>query len=256
MTLEEARARAEAGEVSAMMALGNYYSNNQDSEDSINIAYEWYQKAAEAGDSDAILKMAEYSYRLASAMLPFLDQRGADKDLVQIMENSYKWTKKLVQSMSKLGIRGDALNDAAEFYIDSIVWLSSVYSLGKNYAGIKQITEGVPLPAAQALYGFALYELGGTENELNTALGYLEAAMHPDFWSNNYGGSLVIEMLKGGAASTLSAMYRVLRRDNKAAHDALATCLKFTTNPDLRTALQEDMSHYKKALFGGYKYVD
>ena len=29
MTLEEARARADAGEVSAMMALGNYYANEK-----------------------------------------------------------------------------------------------------------------------------------------------------------------------------------------------------------------------------------
>ena len=62
--------------------------------------------------------------------------------------------------------------------------------------------------------------------------------------------------MKGGAAATLSAMYRVLRRDNNAARDALATCLKYTTNPELRAALQEDMSHYKKTIFGGYRYVD
>ena len=256
MTLDEARARADAGEVSAMMALGNYYANDKSSEDSINIAYEWYQKAAEAGDSDAILKMAKSSYEFASAMLPFLDQGGTYKDMVRIMENSHKWTKKLVQNMSEMGIQGSALNDVTEFYTDSIVWLSAVYSLDKNYTGIKQITEMVSFPAVRALYGFALYELGSTDNELNTAFVFLEAAMHPDFWSNNYGGSLAIEMLRGGAAATLSAMYRVLRRDNNAARDALATCLKYTTNPELRAALQEDMSHYKKTIFGGYRYVD
>ena len=47
MTLEEAKTLADQGNINAMVALGDYYSK-QDDEDATDIAYQYYERAAEA----------------------------------------------------------------------------------------------------------------------------------------------------------------------------------------------------------------
>ncbi|MGN0998103.1 MAG: hypothetical protein ACI4PO_00955 [Faecousia sp.] len=255
MTLLEAQDLAARGDVGAMMALANYYSKDTSNEDSIDIAFEYYQQAAEAGEPTAISMMAETSYRTASNMLLLLEQFGRDDDAIRSIEDAHKWTQKLVQTMDELGIHGDAANSANDLYIDSIVWLSSIYCLDNNFSSMKRITEDVSHPIAQALYGRALYELAGPNDEMETAFRFMRSAMHYSFWADKYSKPKFLEILRTTTGSILSSMYRVLYQDIDAAYNVTEMMLRNTKDPDLRSALQEDISCYKKTIFGGYKYI-
>lgn len=50
MTLEEAKTLAEQGNVGAMMALADFFSKKENDDDAIDIAFHYYELAANAGE--------------------------------------------------------------------------------------------------------------------------------------------------------------------------------------------------------------
>ena len=73
MTLEEAKTLADQGNVNAMAALGDYYSK-QDDEDAVDIAYQYYERAAEGGDWNSTVNMAQSTDMAASFAFAMIEE--------------------------------------------------------------------------------------------------------------------------------------------------------------------------------------
>lgn len=254
MTLEEAKIRADNGDTDAMMALAKHYFKDSDNEESYELACMYQEHAAEAGDPNALVQMAQSSQIHANLMLQLLEQVGKNEDIMQALENAYKWASKLLYKLNQLNIRGESEQFAYDTYIDSLFRLSAVYCLDENYIGISRITKDISSPVAQALHGLALFQQSETDTEVNQAFDFLKNAMNTYFWSEKYAETQTLELLRVETVLTLSHLYRI-HNDADSAYNVLSTLLRNTNDPKLRTAVQKEMSCYRKALFGGYKYI-
>lgn len=260
MTLEEAKKLADNGNANAMMALVNYYSDilakDSDNEEAGDLLSEYLERAANAGHTDAIIKMAESSYNAAKIMIEMISQLGRDDSWEGSLETAYKWAIKLLHLLESFQGIDEAKQIAHECFIDSIVWLSVSYYLSDNLNGIIRITEGVDSPIVKALHGLALYEYAETVAEMENAFHFLKNAMHPTFLSDRYSTPKLIEAARWDICSRLSYIYRALYKDNDSAYNVLSTILEHTEDPKFQQSIREDMSHYHKNFFGRYNYVD
>lgn len=252
MTLQEVKKLADNGNVQAMLTLARFYDQQNDNEESSDLAKHYYCRAAEAGDSTAIRVLAESSYTAAKSMMAL---PGRFNHLLPCFEDAYKWNKALFELCNQLNIQGEAAKNILEFYLDSIVWLSAAYNMDDNYAEIKRITDGVNYPVAKAIHGMALHELANTNTEIATAFDFLKNAMHPSFWDKKYSDPDTLEVLQVTVGMMLSTGYRVYYNNLEAAYNVLATMLVHVKDTYLREVLQKNISQYKKNLFGGYKYI-
>lgn len=76
MTLEEAKTLAEQGNVGAMMALADFFSKKENDDDAIDIALHYYELAANAGEPQAILRMAQTSSMTAGFAFSMIENEG------------------------------------------------------------------------------------------------------------------------------------------------------------------------------------
>ena len=255
MTLTETKIRADNGDTNAMMALVKHYFQDSDNDESYELGRMYQERAANAGNLEAISQIAHASYKMADIMMTMLNNNGRDDSWVQAIEESYKHTLRLVNTLKRLNIHGDAAQAANTLYLDSIVWLSTVYLLDENYQGIIRITQNVPSPVAKVLYGRALYELAETNAELENAFSFLRNALHPSFLSDRYSTPRLVEAGRVETCSILSVIYRSFYEDDNSAYNVLLTLLNNTKDAEFQKSIRDDMSRYRKTLFGGYKYI-
>ena len=254
MTLEEAKIRAEYGDTNAMMALAKHYFKDADNDKSYELACMYQERAAEAGDPNALTQLAQSSQLVAKAALQFLEQCGNSETITHDLENALKWTSKLLHNIQNNNIHGEAEQFAFEVYLDSIYWLSAVYCLEENYVGILHITKGISSPIAQALHGLALFQLSKTNAEMNQSFAYLKNILDPIVWSDKFGTTQTLELLRVETGLALSQMH-LNYKDADSAYNTLSTMLQNTKDFELRNTIQKNMSRYRKTLFGGYKYI-
>ena len=254
MTLEEAKIRADYGDTDAMMALAKHYFKDSDNDESYELGCMYQERAAEAGDPNALTQLVQSSQVLVKTAFLFLEQHGNNESIIHDVENAHKWASKLLHIIRQNNIHGESEKFAFEVYIDSIYWLSAVYCLEENYAGILQITKGISSPVAQALHGLALFHQSKTNAEMNQSFAYLKSILNPIVWSDKYGTNQTLELLRVETGLALSQMH-LTYKDADSAYNTLSTMLQKTKNSELRNVLQKNMSRYRKTLFGGYKYI-
>ena len=95
MTVSEAKALAERGDTGAMMALAEYYSKEEGDEAS-DMAWHYYELAANAGETDAIVKMAQTSSMMAATVFSMIE--GGNR--LQI------WRKRIIGRRSLMNLFG------------------------------------------------------------------------------------------------------------------------------------------------------
>ena len=235
MTLEEAKILAEQGSTDAMMALFKYYMEDKDNDESYALACMYQERAAEAGNADAIVQLAHASHIHAKFMLSMVESMGKDENTTEALEKCHKWSRKLIQTVKQLNIHGETEQFSIECYLDSIFWLSAIYCLDENYAGILQITKDVPYPVAQALHGMALFTLT-TEHTIESGkrtLTLLKNTMHPSFWFEKYAETQTLEILRMETGLSLSHMLRILENADSA-YAALSDMLANTKDPAVK----------------------
>ena len=248
MTVSEAKALAERGDTGAMMALAEYYSKEEGDEAS-DMAWHYYELAANAGETDAIVKMAQTS----SMMVPVTVKESITLDAD--MEKAYHWAKKLDESVRRLNVRD---SDTLEFVNDNLILALSrvvtLYYLDERYDDMIRATKDTNHPYAQAMYGLALFK-SDADAEVKRAFDLLKNIENDLCWKKEFqtkfGQILLIE-----AASYLSAMYRIFDHDANSAYRVKACIVSHSIDESIRSDVREDMaSNFKKSLFGGYIYI-
>ena len=254
MTLKEAKILADNGNANAMMALARHYFKDSDNDESYELACMYQERAAEAGDMNALVQLVQSSQVTIKMAFQFIEQNGNNASIIQDVENAHKWASKLFHVIRQYNIHGDAEQTALEVYIDSIYWLSAVYCLEENYVGILRITKDVSSPVAQALHGLALFYQSNSNAEMSHSFSFLNNVLNPIMWSEKYASTQTLELLRVEAGLALSQMH-LTHKDTDSAYNTLSTMLQKTKDPELRTAIQKKMSCYRKTLFGGYNYI-
>lgn len=254
MTVSEAKALAERGDTGAMMALAEYYSKEEGDEAS-DMAWHYYELAANAGEADAIVKMAQTSSMMAATVFSMIEGGNRFASMDADIEKAYHWAKKLDESVRRLNVRD---SDTLEFVNDNLILALSrvvtLYYLDERYDDMIRATKDTNHPYAQAMYGLALFK-SDADAEVKRAFDLLKNIENDLCWKKEFqtkfGQILLIE-----AASYLSAMYRIFDHDANSAYRVKACIVSHSIDESIRRDVREDMaSNFKKSLFGGYIYI-
>jgi TPR repeat protein len=257
MTLEEAKVQAEQGNIEAMMALADYYSKVENDEDAIDIAFHYYELAANYGNPQAIIKMAQSSSMAADAIFPMIESLGRDDSWYEAIEKAYKWAKKFDDITQSLNINN---RDTIELTKDNLLLatsrLATLYYCDKKYDDVVRITKDISHPYTQSVYGLAAYQLANTDSEIVEAFNALKNIENDLCWRKEYQTKLS-QILLIEAASYLGALYRIISHDVDSAYRVMEYVASHAIDESMQQAVREDMAkHFKKKLFGGYTYVE
>lgn len=257
MTIEEARVLAEQGNIGAMMTLADCLSKEKNDEEAINEAFHYYELAANAGEPQAVIKMAQTSSTMADVAFSAIES-GKRIDLMDAdVEKAYHWAKRLDETIRSLNIKDNDTEDfVKENLLKAISRLATLYYFDKEYGNVIRITRNVKHPYAQAIYGLALYQLANTDSEIEAAFDALKNIESDLCWKKEYqtkyGQILLVE-----AATYLSALFRVIYHDVDSAYRIMSCVETHSINESIRQDIRENMSkHFKKKLLGGYTYIE
>lgn len=257
MDIEETKMLAQQGSVDAMMALAEHYAMNKDDEDSVEVAFRYYELAANAGEPSAILKMARKSNLTAGAFFTMLEHIGRDEGMIKNIEEAYRWAYKLVEAVRRINSASkETVSFAEDNLLSAISRLSAVYYYDKKYDDMVRISKDVDHPYAQVIYGLALFELAETDEECARATPFLKNLENAACWKEDYQTAKFSQVVLAKAATYLSILYRLIYHNIDASRAALMLIVNFSQNEMLRDQAKEDVAeHYKKKLLGGYSYV-
>lgn len=254
MTLEEAKALAEQGDVDAMMALASYYSEEGDAEE----AFRYYELAAECGNFMAILKVTEVANMSANLQMTMLEKAGiCAPEFEEDLKKAYDWTTKLVDSAKTLDDPSKVATNVHDIMMEALSRLAAMYNVRKNYKDLASLTKGIDDPYAQVVYGFALFQLSENEREFKEGFNLLKNLENSACWKDDFQKNLPERGLLVIMAVSLSCLYRTVDNDIDSAYRVLEKALGYLTDDSAKEDIENEMStHYRKKLFGGYAYIE
>ena len=255
MTLEEAKTLADQGNINAMVALGDYYSK-QDDKDATDIAYQYYERAAEGGDWNSTVKMAQTTDHVAAVTFAMIEDGNHFTSMDADIEKAFYWAHKLDILAHSLNINPDVLEFVEENLLTAVSRLGTLYYFDEKYEDLVRITKDIKHPYAQALYGLALFQLSDSDSELAESFRALRNVENEVCWKKELQGKFS-RMLPVEAGLYLSGMYRVQEKDIDSAYRVLDMIASRTIDDSVRQDVREKMaSHFRKKLFGGYTYIE
>lgn len=256
MTVEEAEALAKQGNVNAMMALGDYFSKKENDDYDIDRALHYYELAANAGELQAILEMARtFRYR-ADVMFSFYESAGKRSSNDADIEKAYYWAKKFSEDVQSQNVGDSTVEFAENNLMVAISRLATLYYMDEKYDDIVRITRGIKHPYAQSIYGYALYKLANTAQEMKDAFNALKNAENDLCWEKEY-QTKYSQLLIVEAALYLSALFRTIYNDVDSSYRVMSCIATHSIDESIRQSVQADMAKkFKKKLFGGYTYAD
>lgn len=255
MTLEEAKTLADQGNINAMVALGDYYSKQED-EDAMEIAFQYYERAAEGGDWNSTVKMAQTTSQVAAVMFAMIEDGKHFTSMDADFEKAFYWASKLDNLVRSLNINPDVQEFVEENLLTAVSRLGTLYYFDEKYKDLARITVDIEHPYAQALYGLALFQLSDSDSEVADAFRALRNVENEACWKKELQGKFS-RMLPVEAGLHLSAMYRILENDIDSAYRVLDMIASRTVDESIRQDVRGKMaSHFRKKLFGGYAYIE
>lgn len=255
MTLEEAKTLADQGNATAMAALGDYYSK-QDDEDAMDIAYQYYERAAEAGEWNSTVNMAQTTDKVAAFTFAVIEDGKRLTSMDAEIEKAFYWARKFDSLARSLNKSQDVQEFAEENLVTAVSRLGTLYYFDEKYKDLARITKDIQHPYAQTLYGLALFQLSDSDSELAESFRALRNVENEVCWKNELQGKFS-RMLPVEAGLYLSGMYRVQEKDIDSAYRVLNMIVSRTIDDSVRQDVREKMaSHFRKKLFGGYTYIE
>mgnify|MGYP003297377559 CR=1 FL=1 len=255
MTIEEAIQLAENGDIGAMISLGDYYVQKNNA-DGVENAYKWYAMAAKHKVVYAIhmalltKKISAESSLLVATQVEYGVSFAMDewRELYELASDELDCITKGLPGSEDLKIEDTIANLKEATYHYALC----AYSLGDYTKACALIADSDDIRSV-ILYGSCLIQLADNAKEMANAAMLFAPVIHNQEYvaaqksaleENAYRTAAIqlsrINKLVGDletAVSILTFMSNAVRRDNN------------------KQAISEELSHYQKKLFGGYKYV-
>jgi len=262
LTLEEAKQLAEQGDIGAMCSLGDFYIK-QNTGDGIEEASKWYEMAAERNILYAVHMTVLSKKILSYAGLQIVDGSETGWGFVKKdWQETYDW------ALREMGMLNDEVagaekidrNQAISNYNDALYYLALCNYEQKNYQEVVSLLKDTKEKRAKVLYGSALFDMAHYDEEYEYALQQFNF-IDGDVEYASSQKSKYEEKVYALAALVLSQIYRqglgkngVTPNMEKAVKllDFVKTNL---ANEGMKELVNEELQHYQKKLFGGYKYV-
>ena len=268
MTLEEAIQRANEGDTKCMVMIGDYYGSNEDLEmvEQFRQALPWYERAAAVGDPNGLNKAAMiydiwgaahkdqgfwdsaldyYGRALANIdeilQYPNLNEKTVPSLIERKINDSYEvafckyvleYDKlEIIESLSEVVKMENAIKP------QMLVAVCSLNISSDTFRG-NMVKENLP-------------RIKKAFNESKTLLNIFETEDLTSVFSS-LGFFEELELSKG--YSYLSTFYQ--KNDPNRAYNILLRGYQAVKNDDIKKLFVDQLSHYKKKMFGGYQYIE
>lgn len=251
--LEAVLRQAQDGNVEAMLALTSYYMNTERSHAD---AMKWADAAADAGSASGCMLSAHLHFLTAQACCAL----GSIDSMAEECQFAYNRAIIIRDALDQNILKWDHAR-TKPFYelwneIRYHLALSMSYQADfKNGEQVIPLLVTVPMTKAEFLLGvcnFRMEKYSETYSCLNRA-----------FQDQDYAVAEKDTLEEGVYADglhSLSLIYRIgipgyIHCDLSKAVDVLNRAIATVKDPDFCKKLHEELNHYHKKLFGGYKYV-
>ena len=255
MSLEELLSSANVGNVEAMLELSKYYKD-MNSYDGMEQSLVWSEKAAELGDPSGVVWTA-YGYPVL-AMINETQSVGDYKTAAFQWERAKRWAS---QSLAQVDLDAEMESEINKIIDDAEYGMGAAHYFQKEYTTTLHDISGKSDVRSSILRGCALFAVASGEQQLIEAHNSLKVLDNspayftsinnaPDYEqrlfvrANRFFASFYRIGIKGSVGINLDHAVQILTTAHGAVDDA-----------DLKGQIREDLDHYKKKLFGGYKYV-
>jgi Sel1 repeat. len=251
VTIEEAVQAAEAGDITAMNALGDIASQGM----LLQEAFEWYERSATLGDPYGTL-MALISRNLYALVSEGIgDYEGA----LESWHASLNWIKVIIDDN---GNSQEHREIAISKYSHTLSGIGScLYVLGRNAEATSPLELAIEEGeiSAKVVLGLNYYKMMNEQNFemlIRQAIPLLENVFDPGIALSN--SSNLDQRILYMSHRLLEEAYRKglggVKPDPTKAYECLLH-LETQGLEDYREEVQSALSKYKKGIFGGYKYI-
>ncbi|MCQ2438761.1 MAG: hypothetical protein MJ074_03250 [Oscillospiraceae bacterium] len=259
MTLDECLRLAEQGNTDAMVALAKYYSQETEQQD-LDAAEKYYEMAADAGNFDALLHEVQISELTCNTFtVPMLTSSVFD---AQTAEESigefYKWASKLHDVVSTIEFSESGKTAVDELYFEAVIYQASIDLLKTDHESAAAVTANINYPYIRVLHGLALYKLANLNSEIEKAIAYLTSVEDESVWNTFFekANPKLFEMWRNVAGCYLAVIYRMIQQDLPSSYRVWTFLKEHTKDEGTRNDAQNELSHFRKTLFGSYRYVE
>ena len=254
MTISELVELAEGGNVEAMMELGERYYN-QYQEKNLPLALEkslpWYTMAGRHGDPDG----ASWCVKMGSIQI-LMAKNDARFD--QMEEYALQFAEICGEFAQNEALFDSPAGEQIVECMDVCLYASALYLyMQKNCEGAVKELEAIEQDSgyygmAQVLMGICLSDIDRDEEGaqcLSILNGDIKSLMPPIPDRTDE------EFLELGT-QYYAVWLRLIELNVDAAYDLMNRVLAVVEDEAVRSLLVDELAHYKKKLFGGYKYVN
>lgn len=259
MTLKEAIAAAEHGDVKAMLSVANFYKNSGEelSVENMEQALKWYEKAAQTGNVYG-LEMAGRAHAISAALSLEI---GAYADSIK------EWNLAFQNFSPLLQYKGYSTEKQQDIRYEA--WLC-IYKTAycnirmKKYHDALYILDRISTEAVSKemmLKAICQFHIVEQAEEYDTVYQILKNFETPSSMAClNDATSDEEEVILASGYIMLSTLYRIgvssVPSDVDRAHDILYRILEYAKGDMAIELIQEELRHYKKKMFGGYRYEE
>lgn len=257
MTLEEGIKLAESGDIGAMISLGNYYIQKQESADDIEKAAEWFEKAAKHKVVYAMhmTVLAKKIQAYGGLMVADKVEMGVDFALDE-WKSVYEWAAEELDCINKNvpGSEEIKISDAIQNFEEASYYFALCsHCVGKHEQAVALVCD-FDDARSKILCAAARIQLAETNSDYASAAKLLMSVIEDSSYAAAEKYSIEEEVY-ATAGIQLSMMHRLLINDL----DAAVSVLQFMANHVHRAEnvqkINSELNRYQKKLFGGYKYV-
>lgn len=256
MTINEAIVEANSGNVEAMLAVADFYAKSEELGNGMEMALQWYEKAAETGNVYG-MEMAGITYMISASTSLAI---GAFADSLEEWNRAFEKFHLLVQYEGYSLEKKRDIKKKAQQCIYKTIYCNVLL---KRYEDALYILERISfknVSKEMMLKGICLYHMAEeTENyeEVYDILRYFESKSALSCLKD--ASNELEEMILSEGYIALSLFYRIgiagVERDIDRAYSLLSMVADKIKGKMADEFIQEELSHYKKKLFGGYKYI-
>lgn len=262
MTLEEVKQLAEQGDIGAMCSLGDFYIK-QNTGEGITEAAKWYEMAAERN-----VVYAVHMAVLAKKILSYAGLQIADGSelgwnyIKKDWQETYDWALREMRMLNDKVAGAEKIDrdQAIANYNDALYHLALCNYEQKNYKEVVSLLKDKNEKRAKILYGSALLDMANYDDEYQYAFQQFKF-IDGDVEYASARKSKYEEKVYAVAALALSQTYRLglgkndVKPDMEKSVKLLSFVRTYLANAGMKDLVDEELQHYQKKMFGGYKYV-
>lgn len=262
MTIQKSLAEAKLGNVHAMLKVADFYFRKMNREDdnyadNLNLALEWYEKAAQTGDAYE-LEMTSLGYAIFAEVSI---QIGAYERSLREWTQVYRYALPVVSYPGYPRAKRQQMHDQVMKSLYKAAYCNYLLKRFDEALDILEKMSPEPYSKEMMLKGICLFEVAEQIRDFEIAYEALGDFDSLETFDCIWNAVDELEELVFAKGYLFLSIYHQtglagVSRDMNRAYSILSIVSDEVTGDMAWNVIQGELSHYKRKLFGGYRYIE